>query len=51
MCYFDETSVNSWMRKTKTFKGPYDNNVKMVMPKERHGGTTIYGCIANFMED
>jgi hypothetical protein len=45
----DETSIHSWQRKTKTFKGPFDN-VKIVLPKQRIGGTTVYGCISNFTD-
>ena len=49
LCYMDETSIHSWQRKTKTFKGPFDN-VKIVLPKQRIGGTTVYGCISNFTD-
>ena len=45
----DETSIHSWQRKTKTFKGPFDN-VKIVLPKQKIGETTVYGCVSNFAD-
>ena len=42
----DETSVHSWLRSSKTFKGPRDN--VMFVQQPRRPAVTIYGCISNF---
>ena len=46
LCYMDESSFNSWMRTRKTFKGARDN-IKIVIPKTRTAGITVFGCIGN----
>lgn len=46
LCYMDESSFNSWMRTRKTYKGAKDN-IKIVVPKTRSAGVTVFGCIGN----
>lgn len=46
VCFFDESSFNSWCRPKRTYRGPKDN-VRIAITKDRHGGITIYGCIGS----
>ena len=46
LCYMDESSFNSWMRTRKTFRGARDS-VKIMLPKTRTAGITVFGCIGN----
>ena len=46
LLYMDETAFNAWHRPKRTFRGPNDN-VRIIIPKTRHSGVTIYGCLGN----
>ena len=48
--YFDETSCHLWMRKSKVWKHKYDDDFKLVIPRDRGQSITVYGAITTDYE-
>ena len=50
LCYMDETSLNSWIFKKKTYRKRKDGT-RIVVPERKLSGATIIGCIGLFLPD
>jgi len=48
--YVDETSVNSWYYRNRTFRASKNDSTRIRMPKVKYSGTTIYGAMGYCLE-
>ena len=48
LCYVDETSLNSWMRRKRTYRHRF-GSTRVIIPAKRSSGCTVIGALGSFL--